>query len=241
MPGIHLGSECLKYWYDRWTVTATCSTCLLIPILVATLENLTGAQGAGFARTQLLQGIYLGQAGLSVVSALYFGREFERSALRTSLLSTPRRLAFLACKGVCLLGSMALLLAVATAASALVLCLCHAVTLPDLLSEEVLLALAPACLSAIELCAIAASLAVICRSAVVPSAVMLSMVLGLGQLLLQFGSVFRFLPVICAMDAFLPTPSGLYPSLWDGLLLQGLWCTGLLTLAAMALRLRSVR
>lgn len=236
----YVKNEQLKYWYNRWIVITTCALCLFIPTLVATLDNLTNAQGADFAKTQLLQGFYLGQTGFVVIAVLYFGQEFSKSTLRTSMLSTPKKSVFLISKGLCLIGWTIFFLLVTTMLSLLVLRLNFGIDLSFTLLRETVCALIPAYISTIQLCAIAASLVLISKSIIFPLAFILSMILGLGQLLLQFGSIFRFLPVISAMDSFLLSQSNYYMPLWSGLLCQGVWCAALIIIASILFKMRSV-
>ena len=47
---------------------------------------------------QLLQSLYLGQAGFISLAVLFIGQEFTGSSLRTSFLTCPNRLIFIICK-----------------------------------------------------------------------------------------------------------------------------------------------
>lgn len=241
MWAVYLKNEQLKFWYNRWIVITSCALCLFIPTLVATLDNLTNAQDTDFSKTQLLHGFYLGQTGFVVITVLYFGQEFLKSTLRTSLLSTPKKSAFLISKGVCLIGWTIIILLITTALSLLVLHFYFGIGISFNLLCDTLCALIPSYISTIQLCAITASLVVLSKAIIFPLAFILSMILGLGQLLLQFGSIFRFLPVLSAMNSFLISRSDYYLPLWSGLLCQGAWCAALIIIASIVFKMRSVR
>ena len=70
---------------------------------------------------------------------------------------------------------------------------------------------------------------------------MVSLILGLGNLLLQYGTVMRYLPVISMMNGFLVEDLPWYPATWEGLVVQGIWCVALLFAEVMLFQRRYVR
>lgn len=203
MTAVYLKSERLKYWYNKWLAVTVCVLCVSIPTIVASLKNLSNVQGIDFAITHMMQALYLGQAGFVVAAVLFFGEEYSKSTLRSSLLSIPKRLVFLICKVLYLIIWTVIILAFTTSLSFLTLHFRFGIEISFDLLCKMLLALIPAYISTLQLCVIAASMVIISKSMVFSLAFIISMILGLGQLLMQFASVFKFLPVISAMDSFL--------------------------------------
>lgn len=224
----YLKSEQLKFWSNRWLILAALASVAGIPILTAVLNASSRAARFDFIANQLLQSLYLGQAGLVVISGLYFGQEFLKSALRTSLLCMPGRLKFMAVKLLNLAIWTILCLLASTALAAAVIPARFSFELPFETLLSLLTLLAPAWLSAIQLSLMAAGLAVLSGSVILPLAVLLSLILGLGSLLMSFGSWPRFLPVLSVMNSFSTAHTAVYPGIEAGLILQGGWCVGIL-------------
>lgn len=99
----------------------------------------------------------------------------------------------------------------------------------------------PAYISSIELCIITVGVIIVSKSMVVSLAFMLSMLLGLGHLLMQYGNIMKFLPVLSTMNSFLLFNANQYLSLWEGILYQGVWCIVLAIISNGLLRIRSIR
>ena len=88
---------------------------------------------------------------------------------------------------------------------------------------------------------ITAGMVILTRSPVVSIAMLTSLILGLGNLLLQYSTTMRFLPVISSMNGFLVEKIPQYLTIGNGLMVQGIWCVGLLGLAAVIFQRRYVR
>ena len=98
MLGNQIKSEYLKIiYYKGLSVTLVFSILFLLAMLLALNPSSLMING-DFIVTQFLQSIYLGQTIFAVFSAVFWGREFLKSSLRTSLLSTPSRVKFFCIK-----------------------------------------------------------------------------------------------------------------------------------------------
>ena len=94
MLGNQIKSEFLKIiYYKGLSVTLVFSILFLLAMLLA-LNPSSLMINRDFIVTQFLQSIYLAQTVFAVFSAVFWGREFLKSSLRTSLLSTPSRVKF---------------------------------------------------------------------------------------------------------------------------------------------------
>ena len=69
----------------------------------------------------------------------------------------------------------------------------------------------------------------------------LSLLLGLGQMLLQFSSFFRNLPLLASMNCFYTYPLSLYYPVWQGLGIQIVWILIVFLFATLILIGKNVR
>lgn len=214
---------------------------VFVPIMVMSLDSFAGEEGYLLYKSKLLQGFYLAQAGYVVLSALYFGQEYQKSTLRTSLLSTPDRLLFLFAKYGCILMWTIILLAVTTIFSIMILHISFDVKLTFENLIDMLKTLLTAYSSTFELVLLTSGIVVVTRSMIVSMAVMVSLILGLGNLLLHYGTVMRYLPVISTMNGFLVENLPWYLTTNDGLVVQGVWCIVLLLADVILFQKRYVR
>lgn len=236
-----LKSESQKLLFNKWILITTIAVIIFVPLMVYSLGALGKEVGIDLYTSKLLQSFYLGQVGVVVISALYFGQEFSNSTLRTSLTASPNRILFFMSKGLCLMFWCIMMLLISTIISFIVL-QCFFYADMDMNNIGVLIkALLPAYISSIELCIITVGMIIVSKSMVVSLAVMLSMLLGLGHLLMQYSSIMTFLPVLSTMNSFLLFRTNEYLSLRSGILCQGLWCIGLAIISNCLLRVRAVK
>ena len=69
-----LKSESQKLFFHKWILTTTMAVVVFVPLLVYSLGALGEETGMGLYTSKLLQSFYLGQVGVVVISALYFGQ-----------------------------------------------------------------------------------------------------------------------------------------------------------------------
>ena len=65
-----------KFLYQKWNIIVLFGILLLVPVMVLTLGSYAGETGKLLSKSKLIQGFYLGQAGYTVLTALYFGNEY---------------------------------------------------------------------------------------------------------------------------------------------------------------------
>ena len=71
--------------------------------------------------------------------------------------------------------------------------------------------------------------------------IVLSMLLGLGQLLLQYSSRMNVLPVLATMNSFSINEISIYPSVIEGIFIQTVWMIVFIGLAYYYLHRKSVK
>ena len=241
MLGNQIKSEYLKIiYYKGLSVTLVFSILFLLAMLLALNPSPLIING-DFIVTQFLQSIYLAQTIFAVFSVVFWGREFLKSTLRTSLLSTPSRLKFF-----CIKVTVTLL--------SILCCFCIAIGIgiglvsfyfkfqlsPEFLST-LLSKLIPPIIATIQISIITFCLTIFMESMVSSLTIVLSMLLGLGQLLLQYSSMMNVLPVLATMNSFSIKAISIYPSVIEGLLIQSLWMIVFIGLAYYHLHLKSVK
>ena len=241
MLGNQIKSEYLKIiYYKGLSVTLVFSILFLLAMLLALNPSPLIING-DFILTQFLQSIYLAQTIFAVFSVVFWGREFLKSTLRTSLLSTPSRLKFF-----CIKVTVTLL--------SILCCFCIAIGIgiglvsfyfkfqlsPEFLST-LLSKLIPPIIATIQISIITFCLTIFMESMVSSLTIVLSMLLGLGQLLLQYSSMMNVLPVLATMNSFSIKAISIYPSVIEGLLIQSLWMIVFIGLAYYHLHLKSVK
>ncbi|MCR4760133.1 MAG: ABC transporter permease [Oscillospiraceae bacterium] len=230
-------SECLKFVYNRWLLLCTTGILIFIPAMVLTLDSFAGEAGDLLYRSKMMQGFYLGQAGYCVLAALYFGQEYLRSTLRTALLCVPKRFRFLTAKLICVLIWTVILLFAVSLISVLTLHFAYGTESVAALIRCMI----PAYLSTLELTLLTAAIVILTRSQIVSIAILISLILGFGSLLLQYSSMMRYLPVLASMNSFMIMETPTYLPVWQGIAVQGLWCAVLLLIAGVVFWKRYVR
>ena len=241
MLGNQIKSEYLKMlYYKGLSVTLVFSILFLLAMLLALNPSPLMING-DFIVSQFLQSIYLAQTVFAVFSAVFWGREFLKSSLRTSILSTPSRLKFF-----CIKVTVTLL--------SILCCFCIAIGIgiglvsfyfkfqlsPEFLST-LLLKLIPPIIATIQISIITFCLTILMESMISSLTIVLSMILGLGQLLLQYSSRMNVLPGLATMNSFSIKAISIYPSILEGLLIQTLWMIVFIGLAYYHLHLKSVK
>ena len=233
-------SEYLKFMMNPWHWLIIGALLLCVPGMVIFLNSKPDQLTLPFVLEQLLQSLYLGQAGFTSLAILFMGQEFRGSSLRTSFLICPNRLKFIICK-------LAIVLCVEFVLLVAVLSLCMLIAQGyyniNLLSniKHVLTILFPACISILTFALLSGIFVFISQSFILILGISLSLLLGLGQMLLQFSSLFRNIPLLASMNCFYIHPSSLYYPVWQGLGIQIVWLLIAFVFATLILRERNVR
>ena len=107
--------------------------------------------------------------------------------------------------------------------------------------KHVLTILFPVCISILTFALLSGIFVFVFRSFTLILGISLSLLLGLGQMLLQFSSLFRNLPLLASMNCYYIHPLSLYYPVWQGLGIQIVWLLLVFVVAALILRERNVR
>ena len=234
-------SEYLKIiYYKGLLVTLVFSILFLLAMLLALNPSALMING-NFIVTQFLQSIYLAQTVFAVFSAVFWGREFLKSSLRTSLLSTPSRVKFFCSKVIVNLLSILCCFCIAIGIGIGLVSIYFKFQLNLEFVRQLLLKLIPPMLATIQISMITVCLTIVMESIVSSLTIVLSMLLGLGQLLLQYSSRMNVLPVLATMNSFSINEISIYPSVIEGIFIQTVWIIVFIGLAYYYLHRKSVK
>ena len=241
MLGNQIKSEYLKIiYYKGLSATLVFSILFLLAMLLALNPSALMING-DFIVTQFLQSIYLAQTVFAVFSAVFWGREFLKSSLRTSLLSTPSRVKFFCSKVIVNLLSILCCFCIAIGIGIGVVSIYFKFQLNLEFVRQLLLKLIPPMLATIQISMITVCLTIVMESIVSSLTIVLSMLLGLGQLLLQYSSRMNVLPVLATMNSFSINEISIYPSVIEGIFIQTVWMIVFIGLAYYYLHRKSVK
>lgn len=241
MLGNQIKSEYLKMiYYKGLLATLVFSILFLLAMLLALNPSALMING-DFIVTQFLQSIYLAQTVFAVFSAVFWGREFLKSSLRTSLLSTPSRVKFFCIKVIVTLLSILCCFCIAIGIGIGLVSIYFKFQFNLEFIRQLLLKLIPAMFATIQISIITFCLTILMESIVSSLTIVLSMLLGLGQLLLQYSSSLNVLPVLATMNSFSINEISIYPNVTEGILIQSLWMIVFIGLAYYHLHLKSVK
>ena len=241
MLGNQIKSEYLKMiYYKGLSVTLVFSILFLLAMLLALNPSALMING-NFIVTQFLQSIYLAQTVFAVFSAVFWGREFLKSSLRTSLLSTPSRVKFFCSKVIVNLLSILCCFCIAIGIGIGLVSIYFKFQLNLEFVRQLLLKLIPPMLATIQISMITVCLTIVMESIVSSLTIVLSMLLGLGQLLLQYSSRMNVLPVLATMNSFSINEISIYPSVIEGIFIQTVWIIVFIGLAYYYLHRKSVK
>lgn len=223
-------SEMLKFFYNKWIIL----TCIIIGVFIPSMTILLNPQHIlkfDFISNQILQSFYLGQVGFVVITALYFGEEILNHSIRTSLLLVPNRRNLLFMKIANLMIYEVVYILIIFIISLIIDSFVFNVSITLEMLIKLANILVPVVISIIEISLIEISLIIISHSIVFSLAALVSLILGLGQLLLQFSGIFKFLPILSVMNLYMTLKSPIYPEPSMGIFIQGIWCISLLIIS----------
>ena len=234
-------SEFFKMIYHKGLLLTLVFSILFVLAMLLALNPSASMINRDFIVTQFLQSIYLVQTIFAVFSAVFWGREFVKSSLRTSLLLTPSRLKFFCMKSAVTLFSILCCFCIAIGIGIGLVAFYFKFQLNLEFVRQLLLKLIPPMLATIQISMITLCLTILMESMVSSLTIVLSMILGLGQLLLQYSSMMNVLPVLVTMNSFSIKEISIYPSVTEGLFFQSLWTIVFIGLAYYHLHLKSVK
>ena len=241
MLGNQIKSEYLKMIYDKGLLATLVFSILFLLAMLLALNPSALMINGNFIVTQFLQSIYLAQTVFAVFSAVFWGREFLKSSLRTSLLSTPSRVKFFCSKVIVNLLSILCCFCIAIGIGIGLVSIYFKFQLNLEFVRQLLLKLIPPMLATIQISMITVCLTIVMESIVSSLTIVLSMLLGLGQLLLQYSSRMNVLPVLATMNSFSINEISIYPSVTEGIFIQTVWMIVFIGLAYYYLHRKSVK
>ena len=241
MLGNQIKSEYLKMIYDKGLLATLVFSILFLLAMLLALNPSALMINGDFIVTQFLQSIYLAQTIFAVFSAVFWGREFLKSSLRTSLLSTPSRVKFFCSKVIVNLLSILCCFCIAIGIGIGLVSIYFKFQLNLEFVRQLLLKLIPPMLATIQISMITVCLTIVMESIVSSLTIVLSMLLGLGQLLLQYSSRMNVLPVLATMNSFSINEISIYPSVIEGIFIQTVWIIVFIGLAYYYLHRKSVK
>ncbi|WP_042141899.1 ABC transporter permease [Paucisalibacillus sp. EB02] len=234
-----LRSEKTKFFSYGWCVLGIMGG-NFVPILYLLISDTPKVVGEEIL-SLCLQALYLGQLGIVVASAGYFGQEYSHSSLRTTLLTQPERKKLLFTKFMNITIIVVITGIVSSVINLIVLSFQHDIEWTSALMLELLGSVALGMLSWIQLAWIASTLSIMTKSMVIPIAIMLPLIVGLGQMLFMISELAKFLPTLATMNLFyIPTVS-IFLDKWLGLAVQFSWTVLLFTISAWLFLYRNVR
>lgn len=234
-------SEFFKMIYHKGLMLTLVFSILFVLVMLLALNPSALMINGDFIVTQFLQSIYLAQTIFAVFSAVFWGQEFLKSTLRTSLVANPSRLKFFCMKSVVTLFSILCCFCIAIGIGIGLVSFYFKFQLNLEFVRQLLLKLIPSMIATIQISMITVCLTILMESIVSSLTIVLSMLLGLGQLLLQYSSMMNVLPVLVTMNSFSIKEISIYPSVTEGLFLQSLWTIVFIGLAYYHLHLKSVK
>lgn len=234
-----LRSEKTKFFSYGWCVLGIMSANLVpnLFILIFDTPKIVGEEILSLC----LQALYLGQLGIVVASAAYFGQEYSHSSLRTTLLTQPDRVKLLFTKFLNITIIVVITGIVSSVLCLIVLSFQHDIEWTSALMLELLGSVSLGILSWIQLAWIASTLSIMTKSMITPVAIMLPFMVGLGEMLFMISKLAKYLPTLATMNLFyIPTVS-IYLDKWLGLAVQLSWAVLLFTISAWVFLYRNVR
>ena len=234
-------SEFFKLIYHKGLLLTLVFSILFVLAMLLALNPSASMINRDFIVTQFLQSIYLVQTIFAVFSAVFWGREFLKSTLRTSLLANPNRLKFFCMKSFVTLFSILCCFCIAIGIGIGLVAFYFKFQLNLEFVRQLLLKLIPPMLATIQISMITLCLTILMESMVSSLTIVLSMLLGLGQLLLQYSSRMNILPVLATMNSFSINEISIYPSVIEGIFIQTVWMIVFIGLAYYHLHRKSVK
>lgn len=234
-------SELIKFFSYQWCTFGFVGTIVIAPLIL----SFSGAgNGQNLTTNSLLsaslRNLFLGQAGLVIIAASFFGQEYVNFYLRTTLLAVPSRMKLIISKLIVL--SM-IILGIGIISSficlGVIISQYNSIMTFSLIIKfmaKVMLAM----LSWLLLTWLTASLTIITKSQIIPIAIMFSLILGLSQMLFAVTKLAKYLPDLATMNLFF---SNNVPSLLNsnlGLLVQFIWTLFLFIIALVLTQFRDI-
>lgn len=237
MRGV-LRSEWTKFYSYPWSAFGLIGATLIAPVVLffMSMSNELNLQTSDVLAL-CLRTLFLGQVGVAVTAAGFFGQEYSHSCIRTTFLAVPSRKKVIVAKLIVLLISVILAGMISALLSLVVGVFQFNSELTFNLTVKYTVNVTLAMLSWMQMAFITSSLSVLTKSLVAPIAIIISLILGLSQLLLSISTLAKYLPDLATMNLFLTSNTTTFLDTWSGITAQFAWVI-LLGIAAAWLTLR---
>lgn len=233
----HIKSEFLKVIYNKWLCLDIVILVVFTPIMCIFLTSNSKVMDINYYSNKFLLSLYFAQIWFVVFSVMYFGEEYNKSTLRTSVLSTGNRMKLLITKQICLIICISIFFIIISIITIIVLNFYYSQNIfIDLIKQTW-----PAYISTIGICLISSSLTVILKSPVIPLSIFISGILGLSSLLVQYWKISYYFPISATMNCFYFIKNPGYLSIDKGLICEGIWSFAFLIFSGIIFKNRSIK
>ena len=235
-------SEWLKFFTYHWCIVGVISAILLPPLALLFTEKLSGSPLQSTDVVALcLRFLYLGQAGIIIAMAGFYGQEYSGSHLRTTLLTNSSRLKLLLTKKIIIT-----FITIITGIISSILCMFVIITKYQYvitydLFIRFITTIPLAIISWVVLGLISGYISIITKSLIVPIAILFPLILGLNHMLLAITELAKYLPDLAGMNFFLLPEQKPFLTLWIGLIVQLAWIISLDGISTYLFHNRDVR
>ena len=195
-------SEWIKFRSYYLAVGAAAVFLIFIPFLMVNLDYSRTADVEIKALSEFLHALYLAQPAIIVFVALYFAQDFVKSGLRTNFLTVSKRGAWLLGRVSFLFLLLLLLYSLVFLAGLGVLVWHFHLLLNWDLLGNLLFYSWPALLSNLALAFLAAGLALLFESWILPVSVLFPLLIGLSRILATFFKEAEYLPDLATLNLF---------------------------------------
>ena len=197
-----LKSEWIKFRSYYLVLGAAFVALAVVPFFLMNLDYSQTAVGQTKALSEALHALYLAQPVIVIFTSLYFAQEFVKSGMRTNFLTVSNRKAWLAGKFLFLAVLLLVLYSVMIGSCFFVMLARFDLDFSWPLLGKFLYYSSFGLLSNLFLALLAAGLALLFQSWVVPVSVLFPLLIGLSRLLATFIKEAKYLPDLATLNLF---------------------------------------
>ena len=197
-----LKSEWIKFRSYYLALGAALVALVAVPFFLMNLDYSQTAVGQTKALSEALHALYLAQPVIVIFASLYFAQEFVKSGMRTNFLTVSNRKAWLAGKFLFLAVLLLILYSIMIGSCFLVMLARFDLDFSWSLLGKFLYYSSFGLLSNLFLALLAAGLALLFQSWVVPVSVLFPLLIGLSRLLATFIKEAKYLPDLATLNLF---------------------------------------
>jgi len=219
-------SEWSKFRSYPWCTVGIIGAILTAPIVLLVMgANISGGTELSVQDviSQCMRALFLGQAGIVIAAAGFFGQEYEQSCLRTTFLAVPKRIKTIGAKWI-ILAMIVVLSGMISGLVSLAVCIIqYNCDITFRLVAEFMVGVALAMISWAQMAWISAGLSMLTKTLITPIAIILPLVFSLSQMLYSLFKPAKFLPDLAAINLFLIPKTTNFLDVWPGITVQFAW------------------